>query len=414
MLGGIIGLFIINYKLAILALFLIPIKYLFIKFYSNIRKKSANDVIRSKSSLANWFGGFLDGLKDIRLLNLQQQISNKFRAKATKYIFSNRKFEMVTTYNDTTDRIFIEAFNTLIYIVGALLYLKGEISVGGVFSFITYLVYISGPMSAIMNLRFMISGIVPSINRYYDFLNMQKETSGNLKIDHKCEQHPVIEFQNVSFSYTNNQHSLQIKDCNIKIDRESKVGIWGKNGSGKSTLINLLLRFYEPACGSILLNGIDIAEYDIENYRGNFSVVTQNIFLFEESLEYNIFLDGEPDNSIVMTLNLQELIHEKGFKYQSHIDGTNLSGGQKQKIALARALYLNKPIFIFDEPTSSLDADSQLQFNHILKSHLHNKTVILISHNYETLKNCDIIIQIEQGKIIASGSSQMLNYLNIN
>lgn len=412
MIGGIIGLFIISYKLAIIALILIPIKYLFIRFFSNIREKSVQKMIISKSALASWFDNFLNGLKDIRILDLYTSVITNFKTKSTEYVYNNKKLEMITAYNSALDRIIIEAFNAIIYILGALLYLKNEITIGGVFSFVTYLVYISSPISAIMNLRFMIAGIIPSIKRYYTFLDLPKETSGNILSDYNYAKSSIIEFQNVSFSYTNNLNDLQIKEFDLKIDAGTKVGIWGKNGSGKSTLVNLLLRFYEPTSGSILLNGIEISKLDIQNYRCMFSVVKQNIFLFDESLEYNIFLNKEPDKSLITSLNLQDLFVDRDTKYNPQ---ANLSGGQKQKIAFARALYLDKPIFIFDEPTSSFDIESQRQFNQILSKQLKDKTILLISHNYDTLKCCDIIVKMEQGKIVEIISSdELFKSSNIN
>lgn len=174
MIGGIIGLFIINYKLATLALLLIPVKFFAVKVFADKREKIAQQVISSKSAYADWFGGFINGIRDIRLFNLQHSVLINYPKNVMPYVESEKKLEMITAWNIVIDRVIIEAFNTGIYIAGAFLFVDNQITIGGVFSFITYLIYISSPISAILNLRFMLAGILPSWERFSSFINSPK------------------------------------------------------------------------------------------------------------------------------------------------------------------------------------------------------------------------------------------------
>lgn len=188
-----------------------------------------------------------------------------------------------------------------------------------------------------------------------------------------------------------------LNGLDFKIYPEEKVAIVGKNGTGKSTLVQLLLRFYLPDCGVIEMYGRNINTYDVEEVRGSFSVVSQNVYLFEGSVKSNIILDKAfvPGlfEKVIQQANLFDFVNEYTAEYNVGYGGANLSGGQKQKIAIARALYSDHEIYIFDEMTSNADLQTKGIYKKTIFEYLRDKTVLIITHDDDLLPLVDKIIK---------------------
>ena len=303
----------------------------------------------------------------------------------------------------------IQFLSTILYIVGANLVFDFQLSVGSVFAFVTYSSYVTGPISAILNIGYLLSGIVPSTKRYYEFMDFQEEED-NGKITETVFKE--LDLRHVYFSYGSDKAVLS--DVNITFAQGSKTALIGRNGSGKTTIIHLLTRLYEPSAGQILLNGTDISKLSLQNYRDMVSVVSQQIYLFNDTIRNNIRL-YEPisDDAIkaaCLDSGLKEFINEVSLDYIVGQNGASLSGGQKQKIALARALVHDKPIIIFDEATSNADIYSEHQIHGLMHTRLKEKTVIVITHKQEILSEVDQIILLKDGGIIETGNyNHLLN-----
>lgn len=222
---------------------------------------------------------------------------------------------------------------------------KFQLSVGSVFAFITYSAYVTGPISAILNIGYLLSGIIPSTKRYYEFMNLQEETDKGKLIKPEFGN---LKLEEVFFSYETDKPILT--DVNIEIPKGSKTVLIGKNGSGKSTIINLLTRMYEPTAGQIKLKGVNIFEITLESYRNMISVVSQQIYLFNDTIRNNICIYKKVSDEVIETAckdsGLEDFLKEVSLDYVVGQNGAMLSGGQKQKIALARALVHDKPIII--------------------------------------------------------------------
>ena len=201
---------------------------------------------------------------------------------------------------------------------------------------------------------------------------------------------------------------LQADHLNFKIKKYSKVAIIGENGSGKSTILSLLLRFLTPQSGEITMDGTDIARFGLDEYRSLFSVVNQEIYLFHDTIRNNICLYQQiPEASLMEVIHecgLSELINERSLDYYVGDNGSNLSGGQKQKISLARALIHDRPILIFDEATSNTDIFTEMMIDNLLKTTLKDKTVVLITHKQTVLKDMEAILFVKKGKLLEYGS----------
>lgn len=412
MVGGVIGLFIIDYRMTILVLIFIPVKCIVMKHFAKKQKSIMDDFIISNQKYARWFGDTVGGVKEVKLFNILDKKHKEFALNQNTLIDKQKQINMLNQWNSIVDTIMVEVLSTLLYIVGANLVFELQLSVGSVFSFITYSAYVTGPISAILNIGYLLSGIIPSTKRYYEFMDLREEAD-NGKI-----AEPVfgeLTLENIFFSYEIDKPILI--DVNLKFPMGSKTALIGRNGSGKTTIINLLTRLYEPMNGQILLKGVNISEITLEAYRNMVSVVSQQIYLFNDTIRNNICLYKQVSDEVIEDAckdsSLDEFLEEVSLDYVVGQNGAMLSGGQKQKIALARALVHDKPIIIFDEATSNTDVYSEHQINGLLHTRLKDKTVIVITHKKEILSEVDQIVMLKEGVVVETGCyNELLNKSN--
>ena len=214
-----------------------------------------------------------------------------------------------------------------------------------------------------------------------------------------------FEFRNVSFAYDDSGRGLH--DLSFRIPAGLRVGIVGATGAGKTTLLNLMMRFYDPTSGEVLLDGHDIRGYRIADLRRQYAVVLQEPVLFAASIAENIAY-GKPDASdeeIILAassaashdfiLNLPE-----GYETQVGERGSRLSGGERQRISLARAFLRNSPILILDEPTSSVDVHTEAAIMEATERLIAGRTTLMIAHRLSTLKSCDLVLVLDQGRLV--------------
>lgn len=402
MTGGVIGLFILNWRMTILVLLFIPIKYVVMKKFAKQRKKVMDDFINDSQKYARWFGDTIGGVREVKLFGILNYKHAEFSHKQSKVVERQKKLNILSQWNNIIDTTLVQILVTVIYIIGANLVFKFQLSVGSVFAFITYSAYVTGPISAILNIGYLLSGIIPSTKRYYEFMNLQEETDKGKLIKPEFGN---LKLEEVFFSYETDKPILT--DVNIEIPKGSKTVLIGKNGSGKSTIINLLTRMYEPTAGQIKLKGVNIFEITLESYRNMISVVSQQIYLFNDTIRNNICIYKKVSDEVIETAckdsGLEDFLKEVSLDYVVGQNGAMLSGGQKQKIALARALVHDKPIIIFDEVTSNTDVYSEHQINGLLHTRLKEKTVIIITHKQEILQDVDQIVMLKDGAVVGTG-----------
>lgn len=253
------------------------------------------------------------------------------------------------------------------------------------------------------------------VNRIKEFLEYENITyEGRLEL----KKFESLEVKNVSFKYENSKDYV-LKDVSLKILRGDKIAIVGYNGAGKTTLIKLLLRLYNPTSGSILLNGIDISKYSLKKYREKIGVLFQDFKIFEATLAENVLMDiydETKEKEVIKGLQWAGFYNIDYFPkgIQTHIgrefdkEGINLSGGEKQKVALARLYKQSNQLMIMDEPSSALDPISEYKFNQEIYKIEKDKTIIFISHRFTTTIMADNIYMFEDGKIIECGSHSKL------
>lgn len=236
------------------------------------------------------------------------------------------------------------------------------------------------------------------------------------------KQNAKIELKNVSFAY-NKEDGYILQNINMTIDSFSKIAIVGYNGAGKTTLIKLIMRLYDPDDGEILLNGVNIKNYNLEEYRQNIGTVFQDFKIFAATVKENVILDFA---SNAVDGSVKEALERSGFSERLESmpnglntnlttefedDGINLSGGEEQKLAVSRAFYKDSNLIILDEPSSALDPISEYHLNHSMLTAAENKSVVFISHRLSTTRIADRIYMLEQGKVVEEGShSELLEH----
>ena len=281
-------------------------------------------------------------------------------------------------------------------------------------SFLVSLLLAYKPVKSLGNLNINLQEGLSGAQRIFNLLDLKKSS---IELDKKDRNLKInlgeIKIENISFSYPN-QNKL-FENFSLTIPSGKKVAIVGPTGSGKSTLINLILRFFDPQKGRILIDGQDIKNQNIDSVRNNISLVSQDTNLFNDSIKNNIQfgnLSSNFDELKKATINAgaQNFIENLDKKYETIIgeNGIKLSGGQKQRIAIARALIKNSPILLLDEATSSLDNITELEVQKAINTLMANKTSLIVAHRLTTIENADLIYVLDNGNIVEKGQHQQL------
>jgi ATP-binding cassette subfamily B protein len=283
---------------------------------------------------------------------------------------------------------------------------SGAITVGGLLVMITYIAQLYQPLSQITKRLAAVQKALAGTERAFALLDEVSE------VPESAHPHPLhraegaIAFENVVFGYSGGAPIL--RDVSFRVESGTKVGIQGKTGAGKSTLLSLLVRFYDVEHGRILLDGVDVRDYRIADLRSQFSIVLQDSILFSTSIRENIaYADphaSQADIERAATLaNAHEFILDCPNGYDTMVGerGMLLSGGQRQRIALARAFLRDAPILIMDEPTSSLDTETERAIMEAMERLMAGRTVFLVAHRLSTLEGCQLRLNVEDGTVRA-------------
>lgn len=397
MIGGIIGLFVINWKMMLIILFLIPVKIIWVRYIAIKRREIVKETMINQSKFSSWFADTVDGIKDIKIYGVFEERKKEFEQMFQELVSNEKNFNIQDIKNQIFDKILMESIICFIYIIGMKELLNMQMSIGEIFAFSTYTVLILSPIALVFNLKLTLISWELALKRYQEFFERRME---EIQISSKKLQ--KIEGKNIQFNVQDIQFSYEKKKVlnNIKLEGKigEKISIVGSNGAGKSTLINLLLRFYMPDSGEIYLNGKNIQEINIQSYRNLFGIVSQDSFLFNDTIKNNIYfynseVNAEEFYSVLKDCGLIDFYQEVGEDYIVGKNGCLLSAGQRQKVILARALLYNRSVLILDEATANIDKKSKEDIKKVIKK-LEKKLVFIVSHNDDILDMADKTLEL--------------------
>ena len=356
--------------------------------------------------------------KEVRLYHVNKLISDSMNKYAL--IFGKKFHSFVSASGSMISKVGL--LNHIIlfsaYSIIGIKALLGLISVGSVLLLVSAITAFNTAITDFIITMSTASLQIKYLSLYEEYLEINTEMyKGTLPIEKRNDSQFDFEFRNVSFHYPNTDEMI-LKNVSMKMEIGKKLAIVGPNGAGKTTFIKLLCRLYDPTKGEILLNGIDIRKYDYKEYINLVSVVFQDFRLFSSTIKDNVTSGQRENDEKALQYLTQAGLKARIEKLENGIDtylysnfgeqGIEVSGGEAQKIAIARALYKDTPLVILDEPTSALDPISEYEIYTKFDTLVENKTAIYISHRMASCRFCDSIIVFDKGKIIQSGNHDEL------
>jgi len=406
----VIYLFISSFRLTMFALILLPVSGWLIGRVSRTLRASSLIQQQNLGLLLSVVEETLTGLRIIKGFNAEKKMEQRFRATNERYskIFRRviRKYYLASPLSEFLSTIVI----LILMYLGGTLALSGDTNMtpDGLIAYLIVFSQIIQPAKNITTAWFSVQKGMASIDRIDQVLEAEE------KITEKENAVPVkgfndsIEFKGVWFTYNNEP---VLKEINLKINKGQTVAIVGKSGAGKSTLADLLPRFIDVVKGSVLIDGVDVRDIKIADLRYLMGIVSQHPILFNASFTENIAFGVDvPDmkdvENAARIANAHNFIveSESGYDYSVGESGSKLSGGQKQRISIARAIMNNPPILILDEATSALDTESERLVQDAILKLMKNRTSIIIAHRLSTIQHADLIVVLDNGMIIETGT----------
>lgn len=359
------------------------------------------------------------------VLNIMSVVISKSRKffisdyikRERKMIYKNIKTDMLYSGNISVAIAINSAITMILYGYGGYKIINGNLTLGTLLAFQSYSAMLLGPCMSIVNANNRIQQAKVSVDRVYSLLNEKSEIT-DIKDSIILNKGNIenIEFNNVSFSYTSceKKDAYILKNLNLVFSKGSICALVGNSGCGKSTIINLLYRLWDVDSGSILIDGNNIKNVNLNSLRKHISIVTQDCIIFDATIKENICLGKKISDEhlrlICEKVGLSEYISslKKGINTKIGERGVKISGGQKQRIAIARTILNDSDIIVLDEATSALDNISQSNIIKNLKGYLNNKIVVIIAHRLSTIRDVDNIYVLNDGKVIDKGNHKNL------
>ena len=401
------------WQLAIIAVFILVFALIPVTQVKNLIKNIVNDYENENAKVIADYNETFSGNKIISAFNLKNFQINKLKKHLRKAFQLDMKIILRTGWTTPLMRLVAAIGIGLIIGIGSTLINNNTITSGNFVAFVTALILLFNPIKGIGNDSKNLQTSILAIERVINELEYIPKIKNNASPIFMKHFNSGIEFKNVSFEYRKNKKVLH--ELSFQINKGEKIALVGHSGGGKSTIINLIPRFYDVTSGEILIDGINIKNYDINSLRNNISIVLQDNFIFTGTIRENLKIikpnaTDEDLFSVLQSSYLYDFVMstEKGLDTQVGERGLLLSGGQKQRLGIARAFLKNSPIIIFDEATSALDNESEFYIKKAIENLMKDKTVIIIAHRFSTINNVDKIIVIDDGKIVEQGSQTQL------
>lgn len=383
------------------------------KYLPSIKEKQ-KEINKEKDRAVADVSESVRGIREIRALGIRKSVNDNFKGIVRNIYFKTNK-QMITERNYNA---WIYNLNcTLEFVIFAtciILILNGT----GSFAFfmaMTYYVYrFMNTIELMMNLSTSYQKMKVSIERLSEILDNKLYQDEKFGIVSKTDIEGNVEFKNITFKYPNEEKEI-FKEFNLNVPTGKKIAIVGKSGQGKTTVFNLLLRYFEPDAGVILVDDIPIEDFTEDALRQNIAIIRQDPFIFNKTILENLkiidpYMSLKKIRKACKEAEIDDYIMSLPNKYDTMIGegGINLSGGQKQRLAIARALLKDSKIILFDEATSALDNENQAKIKLAIDNLVKNHTIIIVAHRLSTIIDADVIYLIDNGKVVDKGTHKQL------
>lgn len=365
------------------------------------------------SKISSYTQEVFSGIRVIKAYGLEKQHQNNIIDLAKESKSKSMSLANVQSFFGPLMITLIGVSNLVVIYFGGMMYINGEIdSIGKIAEFILYVNMLTWPVATIGWVSSLVQEAEASQKRLNEFLKVEPEIK-NTNPNHSVIK-GEIEFKNVSFTYDDTNIEA-LKNISFKVAKGQTLAILGKTGSGKSSILTLITRMHDVKVGTILMDGTHLAELNLYNLRNSIGIVPQDAFLFSDSIKNNIKFGKEnATDEEVFEAARKSVVHDNIIQFNQQYEtilgerGITLSGGQKQRVSIARAIIKNPEILLFDDCLSAVDTETEEQILNNLLEISKDKTTIIVSHRVSSAKNADLIIILEEGKIIQQGSHNQL------
>jgi subfamily B ATP-binding cassette protein MsbA len=400
-----------DWKLSLTFLIIAPVVGKVVSVASKKFRRYSTQIQDSMGDVTQITTESIKGHRVIRTFNSEDHVSNRLSAASEKNRVQNMKMVLTRSASTPLVQLIVStAIAALVWFAMSPEFFANNTS-GDFVAFLSAAGLLAKPIRQLTQINAVIQRGLSAAASIFELLDEEMEKDSGTKVLDRAEGR--IEFTNVSFAYKDGAQTLA--DINFVAQPGQTIALVGKSGSGKSSLVSLITRFYDFQQGEITLDGVPLKDLKLHSLRENISLVSQQVVLFNGTVEENIaygedVIDHEKTSKAASDAHAMEFIEqlEQGMDTLVGDDAVLLSGGQRQRIAIARALFRDAPILIFDEATSALDSESEMRIKEALDTLRKGRTTFVIAHRLSTIENADLILVIEQGKIIESGTHEEL------
>ena len=407
-------LFMYSWELTLIVLLTIPIYFFLSLFITPILKYRLDKVFYTGAKNQSFLTESITGIQTVKANAIEPQMQRKWEDNLTEYVKASFRSQNLGNVTGQVAELINKITTIAIIFIGAHMVIQGVLTVGQLIAFNMLASRVTQPILKLVNIWQEFQQVGVSLRRLGDILNSPTETEFKSSKSALPIFRGNVIFSNVKFRYST-ESRLILDGVNLHIKAGQSVGIVGRSGSGKSTFTKLVQRLYQPEIGKVLVDGADLATVDTVWLRQNIGVVLQESFMFNRSIRENIALTN-PSASMEKVVEVakhagaHDFIMELKEGYDTIVEegGSNFSGGQKQRLSIARALINNPKILILDEATSALDYESEKTIQNNMAMITKGRTVFIIAHRLSTVQDCDRIIYMDQGKVVEDGSHKEL------
>ena len=410
--GIVVLMFYINWKLTLISLATLPFLFLTTYIFKEKVKLSFNNVRNAVANLNSYVQEHIIGMNIVQIFGNEEKEYKRFKDINETHLKANLKAVLYYSIYFPVMELFTSIGLGLLIWYGSNQLFSEEVTLGILVAFIMYLQLFFRPIRSIADRFNTLQMGVVSSKRIFDLLDRNEEIDSNEKLK-DIQLNGDVEFKDVWFAY--NDEEYELKNISFKINSGESVGFVGSTGSGKTSIINLINRFYDFQKGTILVDGNDIKDYNLSSLRSNLGMVSQDVFLFSDSIYNNItlFNDSIKEDEVwnaIKKVGAEKFINKlpKGLQFDVKERGISLSVGQRQLISCIRIMLYDPKIILLDEATSSIDSESETMIQKAISEILKNRTSIVVAHRLSTIKEVDKIVVIDSGEIKEIGNHKDL------